>query len=149
TDCMRLIRQTRDGEIFTACQNGFFDNAVIDVGAAFGEGAPIAPNGDIFAYYTPGTSDTGIPDWSSTLNLPPCEEPLTGGAGPGFTDRYTCDPRWNDNAERLAADLVQPMERFSLVMSGGWQPGWFGEEEVYVEAMYLNRQTENRAATEQ
>src|SRR5690606_1265775 len=71
------------------------------------------------------------------------------GAGPGFTDRYTCDPRWNDNAERLAADLVQPMERFSLVMSGGWQPGWFGEEEVYVEAMYLNRQTENRAATEQ
>src|SRR5690606_27719376 len=35
TDCMRLIRQTRDGEIITACQNGFFDNAVIDVGAAF------------------------------------------------------------------------------------------------------------------
>lgn len=148
-DCMRLVRQTQDGEIITACQNGFFDNAVIDAGGAFGQGPLIAPNGDIFAYFTPGMSDTGVPNWSSTLNLPPCEEPLSGGVAPGFVDRYTCDPRWNDNAERLAADLVQPMERFSLVMTGGWQPGWFGEEEVYVEAMYLNRQTENRAATEQ
>ncbi len=148
-DCMRLIRQTQAGEVFSACSNGFFDNAVIDVGGLFGEGPLIAPNGDIFAYYTPGMSDTGVPDWSSTLNLPPCAAPLSGGTGPGFVNRYTCDPHWNDNAERLAADLVQGMERFSLVMNGAWQPKWFGEEEVYVEAMYLNRQTTNRAATEQ
>ena len=148
-DCMRLIRQTQSGEIFTACSNGFFDNAVIDTGGLFGEGPLIAPNGDIFAYYTPGMSDTGVPDWSSTLNLPPCEAPLTGGSGPGFVNRYTCDPRWHDNAERLAADLVQGMERFSLVMNSAWQPQWFGDEEVYVEAMYLNRQTTNRASTEQ
>lgn len=149
-DCMRLVRQTQSGEQFTACQNGFFDNAVIDTGGLFGEGPLIAPNGDIFAYYTPGQSDTGVPDWSSTLNLPPCEAPLTGGtAGDGFTSRYSCDPRWNDNAERLAADLVQPMDRFSLMMNGTWQPQWFGEEEVYFEAMYLNRQTSNKASTEQ
>jgi len=149
-DCMRLIRQSQAGEVFTACQNGFFDNAVIDTGGLFGEGPLIAPNGDIFAYYTPGQSDTGVPDFSSTLNLPPCNEPLSGGTvADGFVNRYTCDPRWHDNAERLEADLVQPMERFSLMMNSSWRPGWFGDEEVYVEAMYLNRQTSNRAATEQ
>jgi iron complex outermembrane recepter protein len=148
-DCIRTIRQTQDGEIFSACNNGFPDNAAIDIGGLFGEGPFINPNGDIIAYFTPGSSDTGVPNFSSTQNLPPCEAPLTGGAAPGFTARNNCDPRWNDQAERLAADLVQGMERFSLVMSGGWQPGWFGDEEVYVEAMYLNRQTENRAATEQ
>ena len=149
-DCMRLIRQTQSGQVFNECSNGFFDNAVIDTGGLFGEGPLIAPNGDIFAYYTPGQSDTGVPDWSSTLNLPPCNSPLTGGTvADGFVNRYTCDPRWNDNAERLAADLVQGMERFSLMMNGSWQPKWFGEEEVYVEAMYLNRQTANKASTEQ
>ncbi len=148
-DCIRTIRQTQSGEIIAACNNSFPDNAAIDIGGLFGEGPLIAPNGDIIVYYTPGSSDTGVPNFSSTQNLPPCEAPLTGGAAPGFTARNNCDPRWNDQNERLAADLVQGMERFSLVLSGGWQPGWFGDEEVYVEAMYLNRQTENRAATEQ
>lgn len=148
-DCMRTIRRTQSGQVFSACQNGFFDNAVIDTSGAFGIDPLLAPNGDIFLYFTPGMSDTGVPDWSSTLNLPPCDSPLTGGAGPGFVDRYQCDPRWHDEAERKAADLVQPMERFSLLMNGTWQPQWFGEEEVYVEAMYLNRQTDNKAATEQ
>jgi iron complex outermembrane receptor protein len=149
-DCMRLIRQTESGQVFSECSNGFYDNAVIDTGGLFGEGPLIAPNGDIFAYYTPGQSDTGVPDWSSTLGLPPCDAPLTGGTvADGFVGRNTCDPRWNDNAERLAADLVQPMERFSLMMTSSWQPGWFGEEEVYFEALYLNRQTTNKASTEQ
>lgn len=149
-DCMRLLRRSQSGEVFSACQNGFFDNAIIDTGGLFGEGPLIAPNGDIFAYYTPGQSDTGVPDWSSTLNLPPCEAPLSGGTvGDGFINRFTCDPRWHDQAERKAADLVQGMERFSLMMNGTWQPGWFGDEEVYVEAMYLNRQTSNKASTEQ
>ncbi len=150
-DCMRLIRTTASGEVFSECQNGFFDNAVLDTGAViFGEGTGITPNGDLAAYYTPGMSDTGVPDWSSTLNLPPCDAPLTGGvASSGFTGRYTCDPRWHDQAERKAADLVQGMERFSLLMQGSWQPQWFGDEEVYVEAMYTNRQTANKASTEQ
>ncbi|MDX1404517.1 MAG: TonB-dependent receptor [Woeseiaceae bacterium] len=149
-DCMRLLRKSMSGEVFTGCSNGFFDNAIIDTGGLFGEGPLIAPNGDIFAYYTPGMSDTGVPDWSSTLLLPPCEAPLSGGtAADGFINRYTCDPRWHDEPERKAADLVQGMERFSLMMNGTWRPGWFGDEEVYVEAMYLNRQTSNRAATEQ
>lgn len=149
-DCMRMIRQTQSGQVFSNCSNGFFDNAVIDTGGLFGEGPLIAPTGDIFAYYTPGQSDTGVPDWSSTANLPPCTPPLVGGTvGDGFSNRYTCDPRWNDNAERLAADLVQGMERFSLMVSSSWRPGWFGDEEVYFEGMYLNRQTNNKASTEQ
>lgn len=147
-DCMRLIKQTQSGQLLTGCSNGFFDNAVIDTGGIFGDPL-IAPNGDVFVYYTPGMSDTGIPDWSSTASLPPCDSPLTGGLAPVWDARYNCDPRWHDEAERKAADLVQPMERFSFLMSGSWQPQWFGDEEVYVEAMYLNRQTNNRAATEQ
>lgn len=149
-DCMRMIRQTQSGQVFSNCWNGFFDNSIIDTGGLFGEGPLIPPNGDIFAYYTPGQSDTGVPDWSSTASLPPCNAPLTGGtAGDGFSNRYACDSRWNDNAERRAADLVQGMERFSLMMSGSWNPNWFGNEEVYVETMYLNRQTNNKASTEQ
>ena len=149
-DCMRLVRRTQSGQVFSECSNGFFDNAIIDTGGLFGEGPLIPPNGDIFAYYTPGQSDTGVPDWSSTLLLPPCDAPLAGGTtGDGFSGRYTCDTRWNDNAERRAADLVQGMDRFSLMMTGNWKPRWFGEEEVYVEAMYLNRQTKNKASTEQ
>ena len=149
-DCMRLIRHTQAGEVFSECSNGFFDNAVIDTGGLFGEGPLIAPNGDIFAYYTPGSSDTGVPDWSSTLGLPPCDAPLTGGTvADGFNGRYTCDSRWHDQPERKAADLIQGMDRFSLVMNGSWQPQWFGDEEIYFEGMYLNRQTNNKASTEQ
>jgi len=150
TDCMRLIRRTQGGQVFNECSNGFFDNAVIDTGGLFGEGPLISPTGDIFAYYTPGQSDTGVPDFSSTLLLPPCNSPLTGGTVvDGFANRYNCDSRWHDQSERKAADLVQGMERFSLMMNGSWKPRWFGDEEVYVEAMYLNRQTSNKASTEQ
>ncbi|MGH7129796.1 MAG: TonB-dependent receptor plug domain-containing protein, partial [Planctomycetaceae bacterium] len=67
-DCIRRIRQTRDGEIFMPCNNGFPDNAAIDIGGLFGEGPFINPNGDIIAYYTPGSSDTGVPNFSSTQN---------------------------------------------------------------------------------
>ena len=149
-DCLRLIRHTQSGEVFSECQNGFFDNAIIDADGAFENTPVITPNGNIFAYYTPGMSDTGVADWSSTLLLPPCEAPLTGGtAASGFTDRYTCDTRWNDTPERRAADLIQGMERFSLMTSATWQPQWFGDEEVYFEGMYLNRQTANKASTEQ
>lgn len=150
-DCMRgNLRQTQSGQVFSACSNGFFDNAIIDASGAFGIDPLMAPNGDIFLYYTPGQSDSGIPDWSSTLNLPPCASPLTGGTvADGFVNRYTCDPRWHDEASRKAADLVQPLQRFSLLMTSAWQPQWFGDEEVYVEAMYLNRQTNNKASTEQ
>ena len=78
-DCLRLIRHTMSGEVFNECTNGFFDNAIIDATGAFGIDPPLTPTGNIFAYYTPGMSDTGVADWSSTLLLPPCDSPLTGG----------------------------------------------------------------------
>lgn len=151
-DCMRILRESESGEVFNACGDGFFNNSIIDIGGLFGEGPRFSPTGSIFAFYTPGMSDTGIPDVSSGLNLPPCDPPLSGGTaafGDGFTNRSECDNRWNDNAERLAADLVQEMQRFSLLTTAAWQPQWFGDEEVYVEAMYLNRQTISRGSTEQ
>ena len=141
--CLRKIEVTADGQVFDPCRNGFFDNAVADL-------TGLNPLGDIFLWYTPGQSDTGIPNFSSAANLAEPTDPQAADDRADLRNRFVFDPFYNDTDERLAADLVQPIQRFSLLSLGSYAPGWFGlEDEVYYEASYFNRELLNFASTEQ
>ncbi|CAN5245352.1 TonB-dependent receptor [soil metagenome] len=141
--CLRKIEVTADGQVFNPCRNGFFDNSVLDL-------TGLNPLGDIFLWYTPGQSDTGIPNFSSAANLAPPADPQAADDRADLRNRFVFDPFYNDTDERLAADLVQPIQRFSVLSLGSYAPGWFGvEDEVYYEASYFNRELLNIASTEQ
>ncbi|PHZ84422.1 TonB-dependent receptor domain-containing protein [Paremcibacter congregatus] len=150
-DCLEEIFRKENGEIISTCSNGFFDNAALDL-----TGDNLSPTGDHWIWYTPGQSD--IPDgsggfvdnWSSALNLPVPSDPLVDITSANQRNRYRFDPTYHDQLERLNADLVQPITRFSLVSMGSYSPDWFGgNEELYYEAYFLNRHQTSTAATEQ
>jgi iron complex outermembrane receptor protein len=141
-DCLRSLSVDEAGNSYNLCRNGFFDNVLLDLDGANAQ--------DIFSYYTPGTTDAniGIPNWSSAASLP---EPIAPGAAESANqrDKFTYMPFYSDDDERLAADLVAPMERYSIVGLGSFKPEWFGNEEIYFESYYFHRELINRASTEQ
>ncbi|WP_168204025.1 TonB-dependent receptor domain-containing protein [Aliikangiella coralliicola] len=158
-DCMKSrLRDTNTGAIYSYCRSGFWDNAAIP----FGDVSTPSP-GD-WAHFTEGVSDltnpiTGQPitNWSSPLGLPnsPSSFPCWGGCqlddnGDSFRF-YSYDPFYNDQKERMRADLVQPVTRFSVVARGTYLPEW-GEStssELYYETSYFHRHLTNTAAAEQ
>lgn len=144
--CPKEIHRIEGGGKVSHCENGFFDNVALD--SSFG-GLAADVGGDIFSYYTPGSSDFGVPDFSSALVLPDPSAP-SGSERPDERDRFTFIPFYSDWDERLDADLVQPIKRYSLVSLGGWSPNWYGgNEEIYYEAYYLKKELTNRASSEQ
>ena len=141
-DCLRTLSRDEAGNKYNLCRNGFFDNIVLDLDGANAQ--------DIFSYYTPGQTDANIniPNWSSAASLP---EPTAPGAAESANqrDKFTYMPFYSDDDERLAADLVAPMERYSMVGLGSFKPEWFGNEEIYFETYYFHRELTNKASTEQ
>lgn len=140
--CLRdsLVTDDSTGEVIDTCSNGFFDNSVLDV---------VNNPNDIFVFYTPGSTDGGIMNWTSSGGLPitPPDGRLPGTNGGSL---FTFDPQYNDDNERLNSDLVQPMTRFSAVLQGKVGLDWFGgNEEFFFETYYFNRHAVNIAATEQ
>ncbi|HEX7037182.1 MAG TPA: TonB-dependent receptor [Pseudomonadales bacterium] len=142
-DCLRTLGEAEDGRKFNLCRNGFFDNVVATVD-------PASPNQlDIFSFYTPGSTDMNVPDWSTAAALP---DPAPPGAAEGANQRtkFTYIPFYSDQNERLAADLVMPQRRYSIVAMGGFRPELFGgDEEIYFETYYFNRRLHNIPAIEQ
>ncbi|PCI54623.1 MAG: hypothetical protein COB36_09710 [Alphaproteobacteria bacterium] len=150
-DCMEEIFRRESGEIFSQCSSGFFDNAALDL-----TGDNLSPSGDHWVWYTPGQSDIPdgdggfIPNWSSAFNLPIPTDPNVDITSGNQRNRYRFNPTYHDQLERLNADLVQPITRFSVVSMGSYSPDWFGgNEEVYYEAYFLNRHQTSTAASEQ
>jgi len=157
-DCMEgRFRDEADGSIYHYCRSGFWDNTAIPFGSVSN------PVPGTWAHYTPGQSDltnplTGQPiaNWSSPLGLPaPSSFPCYGGCelddnGDPFRF-YSYSPFTNDQKERLRADLVQPVTRFSVVGRGTYIPEW-GEDtntEIYYETNFFHRHLTNTAAAEQ
>jgi len=138
-----IYTDNETGKILDFCQNGFFDNAGYD---AYGNN-PI----DAFTYYTPGTTNIGILNWSSAEALAgPTDPRLTDGTAGVFDNRFTLLPEYSDENERMNADLVSPQKRFSIVSVGSYSPDfWGGNEEFYYEAFFMHRSSTNIGATEQ
>ncbi|WP_185964463.1 TonB-dependent receptor domain-containing protein [Aliikangiella marina] len=154
-DCVRRREINTDtNEIYSYCYNGFPDNTLIAPATA-GAGQ----HGSVWNFYTPGQSNvlngvTGlpVPNWSGSANIPP---PSFGYApfldDPTGNDRFRLNPDYNDNYDRMRSDLVQPLQRFSLVASGTWRPEWGQDNgtEIFYDTSYFHRNLNNRATAEQ
>lgn len=140
-DCVEALRIDQQGNRLDNCSNGFFDNSVIDLSGA---------SDDLFVWYTPGSTDIGVPNFSSAHALPDNPDTRFGSDRASERDKYLTLPQYSDVDERLAADLIQPVTLFSAVTLGKYQvPGLEDNLELYYEAYYMNRHLQSRASTEQ
>lgn len=143
----RVMQVGEDGTIYSIDRDGFFDNVILATGA------PGTLEGR-WLFFTPGQSTTGVPNFSGAQNLPPVP--------PGALDRCTTAANnaqcfvnfvyhdfYNDQDDRRLADLVQPLERMSFVVSGSYDVDPTTEMKAYFEGYYFDRQQVIRAATEQ
>ena len=104
-------------------------NRVFDGGIAYGS-----------IYYTPGFTNTGIPNWSES-QLSVFGVPFDAN-GDGISDVDIQDPFYNINASdrEAAADLVAPQDRYSIFSYGEYDLGWDNNTSVFFEAMYSKRE---------
>jgi len=151
TNCLRTIEETEDGQIFDFCRSGFFDNVI----ALNGLDPVPGVEGTPFVFFTPGTTNLGVPNFSTGDALPRPTDPDVDGQGPRFDDgangrrRFPFIDFYGDQDERRNADLIRPEERFSLVVNGHYDLDWGNNERFYFEGYYFNRQNNVIAATEQ
>ncbi len=138
-DCPRDTQVDQAGNVTSICFNGFFDNSVFETSG-------LGTNGDPFLWYTPGSTDIGVANWSSSAALPLPAAP-GGSERADLRDSVFFLPEYSDWDERLASDLVQPIERFSIVGLGSYELG--GNHEAYFENYYMNRRLVNNATHEQ
>lgn len=120
-DCLRDIEVGSNGEIFSTCLDNRPDNSVFLSGTGF-------------VFSTPGTTDIGVPGFS------------TGGALPAnfaFNDLY------NLQDEERATQLFEGVERYSLYATGQYDLNLFSRDTLYFEGSYSNRSGVSRLTNEQ
>jgi len=140
-DCPRLTEEDEQGNKTSLCFNGFFDNSAYSFDS-YDHGP--------WVWWTPGSSDIDVPNWSSSSSAAP--DPTPPGASERADDRNRVFflPEYSDWDERLGSDLVTPVERFSVVALGDYKTDFFGgDNELYFESYYFNRQVSSRATHEQ
>jgi len=167
TPCLRAIEVAEDGEVFDPCRSGFFDDIVLvaDFIPGFEPGAsppgvPVGPDGltgfdASFFFFTPGESDTGIPNFSTGFNLPnpssrdPQNADFPNALDPDAGSAFPALQEFGDQKARQNADLVSPIERFSIVTNGHLDFDMGHDEELYFEGYYFDRQNKIQATNEQ
>jgi len=150
-DCIMSRPVLQNGDTLKRCSNGFPDNIVFSLDRLFDGDATTGA----FVFYTPGVSagnsDIGVQNFQSSFALPPApgtNNQFDESLDQGNRDNYL--PFYSDTDDRLNSDLVQPIQTISLLSLGGFSPDWFGgNEEIYYEMTYMNRQVDNRATAEQ
>lgn len=136
--CLGDLRvDANDKTIIDTCRSGFFDNIVL----AF----PPSSN-DIFFAFTPGrTGVDGFANFTGNSELPQSPDPQFGRGG-----TYSVFDEFNDQDERRQADLVVPLERFSIMGNTTYDLQLFdGGEEFYTEFFYTNRRNKAIGSIEQ
>lgn len=128
----RNIYRDESGAIISYPSNGSFDNSVF----VFDPLIDNLGNENNFVYYTPGATNLGVSNFSSAFSFPEPDGPCTL-EGDEFD--YVCFDQYNAQDEKRAADLVQPIERFSAVVVGSYDLDLWSDEKLYFEAYYLNR----------
>ncbi len=148
-----IARDAATGELLPSfCSLGFFDNVIFSPSTPQPiDPATSMPFNSIWWFATPGTTDAGIPGFSSALALPVPSLPGQACLRPDQRCRGLGPiPFYSGQDDRLSGDLVQPTTQFSVVALATYQPDWFGGgEEFYFESYYLNRHAFVRGATEQ
>ena len=132
--CFQFIDVREDGSIIGECLSGFFDNNGFRSDFSL-------------AFFTPGSTNIGVPNWSDSTALPPqntVPQMVDFGASRWITQDF-----YNDQDERRNADLVGELETFSLVSSGKLSLDWWANEELFFETMYMNNRVFSMAGTEQ
>lgn len=114
------------GEIFTVPISGFFDNNGFNLETF-----------DVLCY-TPGQAE-GAGAGPGFSNCGNAVTPPTGFRDLGDSN-FIYDDFYNDQDERRASDLVGESERLSILATGEYDLGLFGDDQVYFEAFYFNRQ---------
>jgi iron complex outermembrane receptor protein len=145
TDCIRKIWQKEDGEKVSVCSSRFWDNSILELTGRYDN-----PNG--FAmFYNPGQIDSlGVMDYTSSTGLPVPTDPNIAITGDSQMNRRIYSDLHHDGKDRMNADLIQPVTRFSLAANGSYSPDWWGgDEEIFYEAYYFHRHLTSLASTEQ
>ena len=168
TPCLRAMEIAEDGEVFDPCRSPFFDDIVLIADEplpGFEEGAmppgvPVGPDGltgsdAAFFIFTPGQSDTGIPNFSTGFNFPnpssrdPQNADFPNALDPDAQDARPALQEFGDQKARQNADLVSPIERFSFVTNGHVDLDFGHNEELYFEGYFFDRQNKIQATNEQ
>ncbi|MFT5312691.1 MAG: iron complex outermembrane receptor protein [Paraglaciecola sp.] len=146
TDCIRKIFKDESGNETSVCSSRFWDNTMLDI-----TGADIGlPTSDIAIFYTPGQTDFGVPNFSSALNLPVPGDSNVAITSANQRNRRIFSPLHHDGVDRMNADLVQPVTRFTLAANGSYTPDWWGgDEEIFYESYFFHRHLTNIATNEQ
>lgn len=121
---LRDIEIDADGNVLVAPANGFFDNNLFDA------------SDFAIICHTPGqTGARGVPDFTRCGDIAPPA---------GFNDlgdsNFIYFDEFNDNSERGQSDLVGNIERISLMTTGEYDLNLWGNEQLYFEAFYFDRQ---------
>ncbi|WP_206486388.1 TonB-dependent receptor [Thalassotalea sp. G2M2-11] len=145
TDCIRKIWQKEDGDRVSVCSSRFWDNSILELSGRYDN-----PNG--FAmFYNPGQIDSlGVMDYTSSTGIPVPTDPNIAITGDGQLNRRVYNDMYHDGKDRMNADLIQPVTRFTLAANGSYLPDWWGgDEEIFYEAYYFHRHLTSLASTEQ
>ncbi len=155
SDSFRVMQVGEDGTVYSIDRDGFFDNVVLAPGAQGND-----PGNPGFVFFTPGQTNIGVPNFSNGVGLPTppagaldrCtlgDNPATPVVETQCYVNFVYFDEYNDQDERRASDLVQPLERISFVTSGSYDLDLDTEMQAYFEGYYFQRQQKIRGATEQ
>jgi iron complex outermembrane recepter protein len=146
TDCIRKIFEDQSGKKTSVCTSRFWDNTMLDLSGSVTAGV----TDDIAIFYTPGQTDIGYMDFSSAYGLPIPSDPNVAITSANQRNRRIFSPLHSDGVDRMQADLVQPVTRFSVAANGSYMPDfWGGDEEIFYEAYYFHRHLTSLASSEQ
>ncbi len=152
--CSRSIQEAENGEIQSFCQQGLFDNVIVTLRA------PIATGDLLGTFYTPGSTNIGIPNFSDSRALPQVlGENFTGSLQPGcdvveqvdLGCRFPFIPFFSEEDEIQASHLVSGLERYSFMGMGSYDVSDLvgGTAELYFEGLFSTRTTEDQKVPEQ
>ncbi|MFQ3195402.1 MAG: iron complex outermembrane receptor protein, partial [Colwellia sp.] len=155
TSCIRKIFEDDTGKRTSVCSSRFWDNSILDI-TGYNADDPNAPPmtyphpSGIGFFTTPGSSDIGILGFSSAFGLPIPNDPNVDITSSDQFNRRIYSPAHSDAVDRMEADLIQPVTRFTVAANGSYSPNFFGgDEEIFYEAYYFHRNLTSLASTEQ
>jgi iron complex outermembrane receptor protein len=140
--CEHGIEIAPDGTVYTHCQDNRPDNAIAKTDD------PFSFDGFDFYYNTPGTTDIGVPDWSTgdgaNLYLGRTE---TGVDAPGNLTGSASETPYNLQQELLDTQLMGDIERINIYATGRYD--YSNNHSVYMEGSYTQRQNFEHFTDEQ
>ena len=134
-DCVQNIEVAPDGKQYSVCEDGRPDNAAF-----------IDSQG--FVYYTPGTTDLDVPDWSTSdgANLFLGRTAIDVNS-PGNLVGTASETPYNLQQEELDTQLQGNVERINLYVTGKYDLS--SRSNLYVEGSYTQRQNKDVFTSEQ